>query len=292
MRERFIDKKLGSRKMALITIANGIIDDYQAQGFTLTLRQLYYQFVSKDLIPNTERSYKQLGTAISDGRLCGYIDWDAIEDRTRHIEQNSHWSDPAAIVDSCINSYAIDKWANQHNYVEVWIEKEALVGVIEGICKELDVVYFACRGYNSQSEQYQAAKRLERARNGGREPNIIHLGDHDPSGIDMTRDNSDRLELMSYSWLDVNRIALNMDQVEEYSPPPNPTKLSDSRANDYVADYGYECWELDALEPSVIVDLIRDSVLELRDEDLWQEMVDEEEAGRDTLRQIKDNLEE
>lgn len=79
---------------------------------------------------------------------------------------------------------------------------------------------------------------------------ILHLGDHDPSGIDMTRDISDRLELFGAD-VEVKRIALNWDQIDEFTPPPNPAKLSDSRAGAYIAEYGDESWELDALEPTL-----------------------------------------
>lgn len=290
MRETFITKNVGSAKLQLIDVANAIIEEYEAQGFTLTLRQLYYQFVSRDLIPNTDKSYKRLGIAINDGRLLGMIDWDAIEDRTRNVKKNGHWENPASIVRSCIEAFALDKWASQPNYVEVWIEKEALVGVIKDICEELDVPYFACRGYNSQSEQWRAGKRFEDARSEGRHPIMLHLGDHDPSGIDMTRDNHDRLSQLSWGDVEVRRLALNMDQISQYDPPPNPAKMSDARANDYVERYGYSSWELDALEPAVIVDLIREAVEDVRDDDLWFKGLEMEAKGRRKLHEIEIQL--
>lgn len=121
----------------------------------------------------------------------------------------------------------------------------------------------------------------------GHDPVILHLGDHDPSGIDMTRDIRDRLTLFMRSHgqfpPEVNRIALTMAQIQQYSPPPNPTKLTDSRAKDYLVMYGSDSWELDALDPVMMADLIRDEVEALRDDVLWQQRVDEEEEGRDLL---------
>lgn len=268
MRERYINKNFRADSLAIIEQANQIIADYRAQGFSLTLRQLYYQFVARDLLPNTERSYKRLGGIINDGRLAGMIDWDSIEDRTRNVRINSHWEDPAAVLRSARASYGIDMWANQPKRVEVWIEKEALAGVISGVCSELDVPHFACRGYVSQSEQWRAGLRC---RNPDQKTIILHLGDHDPSGIDMTRDNQERLTMFSDRRVEVNRIALNMDQIDEYGPPPNPAKMTDSRFREYMLNYGDSSWELDALEPSVIVELIREWVDVYRDDDLWEE---------------------
>lgn len=273
--------------LRLIEQVNGIISEYQQMGYSLTLRQVYYQLVARDVIPNSERSYKNLGNLISDGRMAGMIDWSAIEDRTRNLRKNSHWDSPGSIIYSSAYSYAIDKWAEQDNYVEVWVEKDALVGIVGQVCGELDVPYFSCRGYVSQSEMWAAAQRLE-GHCEHRDIHIIHLGDHDPSGKDMSRDIVDRLDLFGVS-INFQRIALNYDQIEEYGPPPNPTKLSDSRASGYVAEYGYECWELDALRPDVIDSLIREAVTDLCDLDLMAEAREREAATKDTLYAVARN---
>jgi hypothetical protein len=281
-KEQFLTKRLRTDTLAIIEQANAIIDTYEAQGYQLTLRQLYYQFVARDLIENTERSYKRLGGIINDGRLAGLIDWDAIEDRTRNLQGISHWRDPSQMINSAYQSFRMDKWANQPNRVEVWVEKDALVGVLERVCNRHDVDYFACRGYVSQSEMYTAAKRIERYLDKNQEVTILHLGDHDPSGIDMTRDIIDRLELFM-GGLDVDRLALNWEQIEVYNPPPNPAKTTDSRFNGYSTEYGDESWELDALEPAVIDDLIEQHILALRDDNLWAEAVAEEKHHRNLL---------
>ncbi|MCK4521372.1 MAG: hypothetical protein KAU20_02275 [Nanoarchaeota archaeon] len=277
------------KTLAVIGQANEIIVEYQAQGFSLTLRQIYYQFVSRDLIPNRQNEYNKLGNVLNNGRLAGLIDWNAIEDRTRFVRSLSHWNNPSQIIDACADQYRVDRWEDQKYRLEVWIEKDALTGIIEGICEEHDIPYFSCRGYVSQSEVWRAAIRL----NGyfGQDTRIIHLGDHDPSGIDMTRDIQDRLRLFKCS-ADVERIALNMDQVEQYSPPPNPAKLTDSRCEGYIAEYGSDSWELDALEPSVIVDLIRSKIEGYKDQDKWEESEDREEEGREKLAEVSRTLRE
>jgi hypothetical protein len=169
-KQRFIDKSFKPASLALIRQANEIIDEYIEQGYSLTLRQLYYQFVARDFIENSQRAYKRLGDLINNARLAGLIDWDAIEDRTRNLARLAHWNDPGEIIESAASQYRVDKWRGQPYRVEVWIEKEALAGVIGKICNRLDVAYFACRGYVSQSEMYSAAVRLARFRDAGQTP--------------------------------------------------------------------------------------------------------------------------
>jgi hypothetical protein len=242
------------------------------RGHNLSLRQLYYQFVSKGWIENLERSYQNLKTAINNGRLAGLISWKAIVDRDRIFRKNPQWADPESILESCRDSYAIDMWANQPHHVEVWVEKVALLEVIATPCSELDVMWFACKGFSSQSASWRAARRAQRKINDGKEVTIIHLGDHDPSGLDMTRDIGARFQTFGVP-VDVDRIALTMDQVDELQPPANPAKTSDPRGTGYVDEYGDQSWELDALPIEYIDRIVREKILEFRDEDLFEEML-------------------
>lgn len=284
MKEQFLDIKFRPGTMKVIEQANAIIESYQAQGFKLTLRQLYYQFVSRDLLANKQTEYKRLGSIIDNGRQAGLIDWSAIEDRTRNLEKPSVWSDPESILRAVADQYAEDWWAGQSTYCEVWIEKDALTGVIEPVCEEFQVPYFACRGYVSQSEMYDAAQRLKRIARGGRQPIILHLGDHDPSGMHMTVDNGERLNLfMRHYGVEVERLALNREQIDQYDPPPNPAKETDSRFEGYAAEHGDESWELDALEPSVIDRLIRDALEARIDPEPWEAAKAAEEENREGL---------
>ena len=278
---------------ALVVQAVAIISEYSAQGYDLTLRQLYYQFVARDLIRNSQREYKRLGGIIAKARMAGMIDWDAIVDRTRNLRAWQTWSGPQDALEWLRDRYTLEKWSHQPAYVEVWVEKEALAGVFERVCHQLGVPFFACRGYVSLSEMWSASQRLVGRRDRGKKTVVLHFGDHDPSGIDMTRDIADRTELFGQTYgIDVRRIALNMDQVEEHDPPPNPAKMSDSRAEDYVATHGYQSWELDALDPSVLSELVRTEVEQLRDQDLWDDLEAEQEEHMETMEAIADRWEE
>lgn len=289
MKECFVPRNFAEGSLELIDHANRIIREYQRQGFTLTLRQLYYQFVSRDLLSNTIREYKRLGSVINDARLAGLIDWEMIEDRTRNVQTISVWSDPAEILDAVADQYKEDLWDTQQHRVEVWIEKNALIGVIEPVCRRWRVPHLACIGYLSQSEQYAAGKRFAKVAARGQTPIVLHLGDHDPSGIDMTRDNTDRLAMFAGQGVDVRRLALNMEQIEQYRPPPNPAKETDSRHADYAAKFGDESWELDALEPTVIDGLIEREISSLIDSDAWNAAKEAEEANGAALKAVSEN---
>ena len=285
----YVNKNFNHQSRTYIELANEIIEDYLTQGFTLTLRQLYYQFVSRDIVPNTERSYKNLGSLINDARLAGLVDWNHLEDRTRNVRSNAHWNNPAEIVEACAQQFRHDKWRGQRYRPEVWIEKDALIGVIAGICRELDVPYFSCRGYTSASEMWAGGMRLLQHKKAKQTPIIFHLDDHDPSGLDMTRDIQDRLSLFTRGAVQMKRLALNMDQIRELNPPPNPAKTSDARFLAYRNKYGDESWELDALEPNALVTLVRDAIHEIRDEGAWNEATRAEDSDKGNLGMVAEN---
>lgn len=272
----------------VIEKANTIINEYQRQGLNLTLRQLYYQFVARGYIPNNMREYKKLGDIIANARQAGLIDWWHIQDKTRRLMGTNFWTSPDQIIEAAARGYVTDRWASQDYHVEVWVEKEALADVIGRSANRWDLSYFACKGYASESAMWSAAQRLLSKEREGKQSIILHLGDHDPSGMDMTRDIQDRLWGFR-SGARVERLALNMDQVEEYNPPPNPAKMTDSRAENYVAEYGDESWELDALEPRLLDTLITDAIEQYRDADAWDEATAELEEERRALRKIQQN---
>lgn len=291
MNEFFKEWSPGRRAKSLVIQANDIITEYQQAGYVLTLRQLYYQFVARDIIENSERSYKNLGNIVTKARMAGMISWEAIEDRNR--QHHSHWfrEDEESLIGDLPYSIRFDQWERQDTYVEVWVEKEALGNVVARACDPLLVPHMACKGYLSASEAWRAGKRFERKLDDGKNCVIIHLGDHDPSGLDMTRDNDDRANLFSCygDQIKVTRIALNMDQVDQYSPPPNPTKVTDSRAKGYIDEYGHTSWELDALEPQVIETLITEEIEQYLDQDLWDETTDEQDDKCQILKKLHRN---
>jgi len=292
MKERFVEKRFSSEILSIIETADAICTEYEGMGFDLSLRQLYYQFVARGLLDNTEANYKRLGSIISDARLAGLIDWDRIKDRGRETVENLHWSSLRERLFSAARVYREDTWQNQPNHVEVMVEKQALEGVLEPLCLKLDIPFTANKGYSSSSAMYEIGKRLYRKSCDCKDIHIIYLGDHDPSGIDMTRDVADRLQMFAECDVNVIRCALDMDQIEEYNPPENPAKLTDSRAKGYIALYGYSSWELDALPPDALARIVEDHVDNLRDDDLYESAVAKQNEKRALLRKIAQKCEE
>jgi hypothetical protein len=263
MKQCFREKRFNEKSVVLIKKCDEIIEDYQSQGLRLTLRQLYYQLVSRNIVPNTEKSYKNVGGLVSDARLAGLLDWDAIEDRARRPRIPPEWTGLRDLTEGALDSYRLDRWEGQDNYVEVWVEKDALAGVLAPLAYEYHVTLMVNRGYSSQSAMYEAANRFqENQQKIGDVPAVLlYLGDHDPSGEDMVRDVEDRLVMFGVQDLTVDKVALTMAQIKHFKPPPNPAKLSDSRAKGYIQKFGTtNSWELDALNPDALQRIVRKAI--------------------------------
>ena len=293
MKELFVERSFSMASMDIIQIVNRILDEYQSQGFRLSLRQLYYQLVARDYIPNTQRSYKNLGNLVSNARQAGLVDWRMIEDRGRSTEGNAHWKNPAEIVKAAAYSFRIDKWEEQPYHIEAMVEKDALSGVLSPVCRQLDIRITANKGYSSSSTMYDIGQRLKWKAEDGKKICVLYLGDHDPSGIDMTRDVEERL--LMYSRLrniEVVRLALNWDQVQLWQPPENPAKETDARFQAYAREFGDSSWELDAVEPRQLADLVREAINQRLDDDLWAEAVEKENEMRADLQSFVDKYDD
>jgi len=320
---------------------NQIVNEYRRQGYVLTLRQLYYQLVSRDIIPNRVEEYKKLSKILTEGRMAGMVDWDAIEDRLRQVEVPSSWTSPHDIMKSVVNSWAMPLQQGQENYIEVWVEKDALSGVLSRVTRPYHIPIMVNRGYSSVSAIYDSYRRFARELKAGKKVIILYMGDFDPSGVDMIRDVYDRpLEMLLahavhiadgydpdsmyedlyYKWygdpraitngddnedyamdgeffdpykayiLDrfkVEPIALTRDQIEEHEPPPNPAKITDPRAGDFISKYGEHSWEVDALLPEVLDAILREAIESRIDMGKYEAMTELQEEHRETLKKLK-----
>lgn len=283
MKQTFKSVRFKDASLELISECNDIIEDYQGQGLKLTLRQLYYQLVTKNLIPNKERSYKNLSGLVTDARMSGLMDWDAIEDRVRQPNVPQQFDDIGDLVNAAVNAYRLPRWQGQDHYVELWVEKDALSGVLRPLARQFHVTMMVNKGYSSASAMYESGNRFIREGD-GKLCYLLYLGDHDPSGEDMVRDVRDRLNLFGAD-LRVKKIALTMEQVKKYRPPPNPAKVSDPRAQEYIDEHGAHSWEVDALPPNVLARLIRTELEALVDKELMDAVIAKEETDKDYLLQ-------
>ena len=291
----------------ILNHAQQIAAQYQAQGLSLTVRQLYYQFVARGLLPSGQNEYKKIVDTLSKARKAGHFNNDLLVDRTRTVHKGDFTRNDDDMVDALRSArswikqmpeWALqrDRWYGQPVHVSVWVEKEALAGIFETTCNELGVSWLACKGCPSVSALWDWIKGARDAKNhGGAERSVIlYFGDHDPTGfmipraahegietlLDVTPDwlNDDDEEEV-YGWredayvdVSVARVALNMDQVQRFNPPPFWAKTSDTRYKGYVREHGTtDAWELDALDPSVLRDLIRQTVNAVFDDDIHEE---------------------
>jgi len=286
---QFRETKIGQDRLDRIDQIIEIVNDYPDQK--LTARQVYYQFVSRGWLENNVKNYKNLTVLLTDARYAGLVDWDAIEDRNREPDTPSDWPNIEALVDTALRSFRLPRWKGQDHHVELWVEKAALAGILGPIARRFHITLMVNKGYSSASAMKDAAERMMRAceeesdEGSTKTPILLYLGDHDPSGKDMVRDIDDRLTEFGVEELEVKNIALTTAQVRKYNPPPNPAKLTDSRAKAYIEEFGDSSWELDALPPPALTQLVESSIRNLINQELMDTMIAEEESERQLLRE-------
>lgn len=317
-RIQFRDVKLSPKNKERLSIINEIIEEYQDQDLVLTLRQLYYQLVSRDVIPNKQSEYSKLSTLLKEGRMGGIVDWDAIEDRLRKPYTPSSFETPQEIIEAAYTQYRKDRMRGQYTYIEVWVEKDALSGVLKRVTSQYGVPILVNRGYSSCSSMFDSYNRFKDSMDEKKNITILYLGDYDPSGIDMIRDIKDRTReffVRHYiddiesendsnedakershkfiSWFndhfEIVPIALTRDQIDEYDPPENPAKRTDPRAKEFIRNHGSSSWEVDALRPEVLNSILTNNIVSRIDLSIYKKIIKEEKKDRVNLEKIKNN---
>jgi hypothetical protein len=307
----------------ILTHALRIGDEYERQGLNITLRQLYYQFVSQGLTASGQLVYKRIGDVLTEARYAGEFPLDQMVDRGRHVDAGEFTRydvdsgtarDEAGPLLGALPELllGVDRWQGQPTFVSVWVEKEALAGVFEPVCAELGVSWFACRGYPSVSALWSWLQKAtdvidagshrqslrwpgdvvthERHVGEATEAVVLYFGDHDPDGWEIPRSaerNIRRLmELKNIDFpLTFVRVALNMEQIRRYRPPPFEAKVTSARYRGYIDEHRTnDAWELDALDPRVLRDLIRRHVAHYFDGDIRRRNEAELAGAREALR--------
>ena len=301
MKQSFRDKlHLNKKNKELLETINEIIEEYSMEGYKLTLRQLFYQLVSRDIIPNEQKEYAKLSRLLTEGRMAGFVDWSAIEDRNRVPYIPYSVDDIEDAIEDTINQYRLDRQEGQNNHVELWVEKDALSGVLKRITQKYHIKLVVNKGYSSTSAMYDAYKRFSEKIEDNKKVIILYLGDHDPSGLDMIRDIHQRTcEFLIGDSIDplgddeipnfqVRPIGLTMEQIKKFNPPPNPAKLKDPRGTGYIKKYGNVAWEVDALNPETLLELVKENVEELININLFNKQLKKEEKDKEKLREMLD----
>lgn len=365
MKEKFEDRRLNGTiritvnesvwtadKYKLCQNIISIIQDYLSKGYRLTLRQLYYQLVSKDLIPNHDKLYKKMSALLDDLRYSGLVDWNAIEDRGRIPYLPYSVNGVKDAIEDAALTYRIDRQQGQSQVVEVWTEKDAISGILKRITQKYHVRLVVNKGYSSSTAMHRAYLRFAEQINEGNKVTVLYFGDHDPSGLDMIRDirerinfflskgdmlnsdlvdqhieeeyeDHDKVDLMYLNddsegeklqdlfngesqpafWkafdshkqsiyvkdtvpFEVIPIGLTMEQINEFNPPPNPAKISDPRAKWYIKQYGNTSWEVDAIEPEDMEEIVEQAIKAKINFDKYEEVVEQETLDKIRLNKI------
>lgn len=320
--------RMSAANKTMLARINGIIQEYAKQGYKLTLRQLYYQLVSRNVIANQQKEYAKLSRLLGEGRMAGIVDWGAIVDRLRELEKPGSWASTWDILDTAVRAYRRDNMEGQGNAIEVWVEKDSLSDVLARVTTKYGVGLQVNRGYASITAMHEAYHRFKNAieEDGAEKFHILYLGDHDPSGQDMIRDiekrffefwwgdnvsngedEEDALFDLSFpenpdTWehhpeydqfraiFEITPVALTPAQIKRYSPPPNPAKMTDPRSEKFVSEHGRTSYEVDALPPQVLNQILTASIEELVDLDLFNDSVNRQEDERKAARITVDGL--
>lgn len=355
-RVKYVKKEFRDEKAALVPHIQRVFDEYAAMGYVLNARGIAYRLEGQGIIRKTEESFQQVETVVKEGRLMGLFDWDGLPvDSARALRDYAMWTDPAHRLRSAAANHLTDKWRTQENRVEVWCEKEGLLGIISGACEDEDVPYRALTGYDAVGALREGARRIMARSHGGRflvraqdkygngmekmnrfyvalalldereladDENvreyaawarevwqeeaekdipeqhtvILYIGDHDPSGINITETVRKELALYGAADFTVERIAITCEESCQDDDPEihsAPAKYTDSRHSGYVSEHGTTlAWEVESLEPAVLSARVTAAIESWRDDRAWQRAVDEEEAQRRLLTRAAERWEE
>ena len=264
-----------TRTLALHRAIALVASDYDR----LSIRQLFYQLVSRGTVEKTEHAYKRVCDAATQMRLAGSLDYRQVVDghRTRHGTY-AHDGIQAAL-ESTYLIYRRDYWLEQPTHIEVWSEKDALSGVIHPVCDRHGVPYVATRGFPSVTLIFESAQAITAT---GKPARVFYFGDHDASGQSISAGLERDLRGHGAD-VTVERMALNPDQIAAYQLPTRPGKQSDSRHAAFAARFGDASVELDALPPDALTRLVEDSIWAAIDPDAWEHVAAEERLDKRTL---------
>jgi len=261
----------------LIEQVQEILEEYLSP---LSLRQIYYQLVARQIIDNNEKEYRKLSRLCVKGRDMGMLEEEYFADRLRTIEKPSTWLDLSDFLVTVKDSYRKSLWENQENYCEVWTEKDALREIIGSITREYDVPLLVVRGQVSRTAIYNAAERFKSE--SGKKCHLFYCGDFDPSGLSIYHSLKERLRGMGVSAV-FERIALAPEHIEQYKLPQDPAKTQDPNFRRFSSEYGDSVVELDALPPDVLQELIKCAIISCLDIERFDKDKQEEEQDVDKL---------
>lgn len=258
-----------------------------------TVRQIFYQAVVRGLVPKCEtHGYRPVQHRLLALRKEGVVPFRWITDNARMVRGFPRYDGLAAYAKEVASRYRRDYWAESEVRVEVWIEKDALAGVLYPVVlREFGLDLYVTRGFSSHTYLQEAAEDIN---DDGRTTHVYLLTDLDPSGISIAENVEQNLRSMTMrdpnassaapsSPVVVKRLAVTRKQVEEYGLPTRPTKKTDARARKFAEEHGTDSVELDALPPDILRDMVRENIARHMDPYRLQAMKEQEERERKDL---------
>ena len=187
-------------------------------------------------------------------RRSGLLPYYWLADNTRWQRKPTTFNGIEEALEATASFYRKSLWTDADAYVEVWLEKDALAGVVYPITSVFDVPLMVARGYASLSFLHNAAEHINEL---DVPAYIYHLGDYDPSGVNAGEKIEETLrELASDAEINFERIAVTPEQIADWDLPTRPTKATDTRAK----DFGEISVELDAIEPSRLRAIVQEAI--------------------------------
>jgi hypothetical protein len=226
----------------------------------VTVRQVFYQAVNRGLVPKDEaKGYRVVQRRLVALRASGGIPHGHIVDGTRYVHGSNRYANLEEFAAYAAGLYRKDYWDDSEVRVEVWLEKDALKGVlIPTVVQECGLGLYVTRGFASVTYLQEAAEMIE---DDGRETYVYILTDFDPSGVVIAEKVEEELTKRApLSDITVERLAVNREQIERWNLPTRPTKSSDTRARAFRRRYGTDSVELDAIPPDEMRNLVRDAI--------------------------------
>ena len=269
-RQRRSKAEIGSIRDAIYTVVEAMKP--------MTVRQVFYQLVTRGVVEKREGEYKQtVGRLLLDMRVKGVIPFDWISDNTRGQRKPRSWGSMEDALVSTARTYRRALWNDQDVYVEIWTEKDAIAGVLMEETAPWDVPLMVSRGFSSVSYLYECAESITAIE---KPAYIYYFGDHDPSGVAIDKAIEKRLrQFAPDAEINFERVAVLPWHIKKWGLPTRPTKTTDSRSKTFDG----ESVEVDASPPDMMRWLVRQSIGRHVDHDVLERTKLIEQSERQTL---------
>jgi hypothetical protein len=291
-----------SKNAKIVPAVKEVISEFPS--IRLTLRQIFYRLVTKGILKNQRNQYNVLSMELVKARWRGLIPFSAIEDQNREVigGESYRFTSPEGVFEDaketfesaedtfngCADDFWVPLWHKQLYHIEVWLEKQALANLFQQVTDSYHARLAPCKGYPSLTFLYESAQYLKYYVPHDKQIVILYFGDYDVRGLDIQRDVANRLQHLGLDDLQIERVALTKEQIQQYNLPPAPAKKTDCMAFGWIESQGDVAWELDALEPKTLQKLIKEAIENYLDKQVYALRNVEIELGKARIQELLD----